>query len=281
MVHPDRSPVPKRTSGYSLWSGTDSGPHLAVDELEARANEVVPPKGEPSELTTTAGEVYEVPQPAYPLWALVETTTRSESGDEDGDDDEDMPTLAVYTRARAHSAWKGTSGVPVAEGDLPTPLPAEEARPTESDLERADEVDRLFEGWLEKGSAEGLSVPADLEEDRTSLAATEKGIKRVALSARAWGGSDDRTGQEGSVRALRVEEGLLVLTDQELVVRAYLESDYVWTPSKETVKIYGKQHEHLVNRFNFVTSAAILVPDSGGARVIGSTVRRINDVPKG
>lgn len=266
--------IKKSHSGdASGWKLADTGPLLSIDETAAKLNAVDQPKGAPNSFDHQAGEVFESSQEAYPLSTALATTDEGSTEDGVG--------LDVFEKESAAAPWKGRSGVWIpSKKDLPTALSAEEATPSAEDLERAGEVDALLERWIEKGKAPGLSVPKELKDVRAELSESEKGIDRIAQSSGPWGGDEDRTAPGGSVRTIRVEEGLLVLTDQEWDCRAYLESGYEWKrPTKET-KVYGEQHQSNVDKTSVALSAAILVPDSGDAEILGASTRRVIDFPR-
>lgn len=259
----------------SLWGDADTGALLAVDVLEARINDVDAPTGEPGVHTHTVEETYPAALGSYPLWAVVETTDAraGEKGDE--------PSIDVLVKEHVASPWKGSATISLKASDVPTPLPVDRATPGAADLKRAAEVDSLLQTWVEKGTVSGLMIPKDLKKVRTEVVETGKGVDRVQVSADAWARADDVTGPAGPVRALRVEEGLLVITSQQWEARSYLKSGFEWQQDEEAAKIYGAQHQdnHLVR--NLALQAAVLVPDSGDARVLGSWASRVVDFPRG
>lgn len=263
------------TGDGSLWGTADTGPHLAVDQLVARIADVEGREGEPGVGDHEAGRVYSTEQHTYPLRSMIVTETTWDG------EEADPPELDLFVKENVTSAWKGSSSVPVAKGDLPTALPADEATPDAADLERAAEVDLLLQTWMEKGEVSDLSVPDDLADLRREAATAGKGVEDVQYSSGTWGGGDDPTGPGGSVHVARVEEGLLLLTDQEWEIRNYLKPGFEWTQTKEGAAIYGTQHKDNVHTTKHVLTAAVLVPDSGDAEVLGSELRRVIDFPRG
>lgn len=267
--------IKKSHSGdASGWKLADTGPHLTFDKVVTRTSKVKKSTEEAEEpLHTTAEEVFETSQHSYPLWTVLETSTEHSA--------ENGPVLEVYEKERAADTWKGNSFVFLTSKEArPTALPADEATPDEGDLERAARADAQLETWIEKGKAPRLSVNRALSDLRKEADRSGEGVDRIAHSVSAWGGAEDRTGPGGSVRTIRVKEGLLVFTNQEWKSRAYLESDYIWRQSKADAQIYGKKNEDNVATTNIAVSAAILVPDEGDAKVIGSWAQRVIDFPR-
>lgn len=254
----------------SLWASADTGPHLAIDEVAAKYNAVKKPKGKASPFHHIGEAVFAPQQASYPLWSVVPYSDPEASDDEGAG-------LKVVTRERVSEPWRSYSGTWV-DGDVPTPLPGERATPSAADIDRAEEVDTLLGTWLESGQVDGLEVTESLERSRASAMKKQKGITRYVSSSRPWGAADDeRTEQGGPVRAVRVEGGLLVLTDRAWEIRMHLDGDYVWTPSTVEREVYGYRAEATVKALRYTLTTAILVPDSGDARVIGSSAERVRE----
>lgn len=259
----------------SRWGNADTGALLAIDVLSARISDVDAPTGEPGVHTHTVEETYPAALGSYPLWAVVETTEvrAGERADESS--------LDVLVKEHVDSPWKGSASISIKASDMPTPLPVDGAAADAADLKKAAEVDALLQTWVEKGTVSGLMIPTDLKKVRKDVAETGKGVDQVQMSADAWARVDDVTGPAGTVRALRVEEGLLVITSQQWEARTYLKPGFQWRQDEKAATIYGAQHQdnHWVR--NFALQAAVLVPDSGDAQVLGSFVNRVVDFPRG
>lgn len=253
----------------SLWDEADTGPNLAVDMLAAKYNAVVKPKGKAGTFTHEGGTHFPTRQSAYPLWTAVETTT--EATEED-----DGAVLNLYVKEHAAEPWKGYSNLRL-DGDLPTALRVDEATPSQEDLARGAEVAELLGTWVDKGQAPGLEVTKDLIKVRKDLTKVNKGVSRVANSTDPWGGGEFSAEPEGAVKVVRVEEGLLVITDQEWQHRAYLKPDFVWNYSDEEREVFGRRDDASVRQVNLSLTAAVLVPDSGDAEVLGADLSRVRN----
>ncbi|WP_068260889.1 hypothetical protein [Janibacter limosus] len=260
-----------RTGDGTLWSTADTGPFLAQDELSARENAFEKPKGGTESFTHEGGRVYASVQQEYPLWSAVEV--KPSKPDRDG-----AELLYVYEKAHAADPWKASSSVWLDEG-LPTALTAEEAKPSSEDLARAEKVDGQLESWVEKGKSGGLVIDDGMKDARSELHKKAKGVERVADSAETWGGSL-RDGDGAAVRAIRVEEGLLVLSELEWENRRYLKPNWTWNPSKRETAIYGSRANGNVSTRHCSLVVATLVPDTGTARVLGSSVDWVVDFPR-
>lgn len=261
-----------RTGDGSLWSTADTGPFLAQDELVARTNAFDKPKNKPKStpFSHEGGRLYASVQQQYPLWSAVEV--KPSKPDKDG-----AELLYVYERSHAADPWKASSSVWLDEG-LPTPLPADKAKPSSQDLVRAEEIDGQLESWVEKGESGGLVIDDGMKGARRELHKKVKGVERMADSAGTWGGSS--RGEDDTVRAIRVEEGLLVLSELEWENRRYLKVGWTWTPSKREKAIYGNRANANVSTRHCSLVVATLVPDAGTARVLGSSVDWVVDFPR-
>lgn len=254
------------TGDGSLWKSADTGPMLAQDELSARFDAYDKPKGAAKPLTHEGGRVYAPVQLAYPLWAAVEMKpAKPAKPAKDG-----AETLYVYTKDHAAGEWKASSSMSLADG-LPTALGPEEAAPSSQDLERAEDVDTLLEAWAESGAVNGLVVDQDMKDARTELHKKAKGVERIADSADSWGGTRDTGDAQPAVRAIRVKEGLLVLSEIRWTSSHYLKADWTWNPSKREQAVYGNRANGNVSHRRCSLVAATLVPDTGDARVLGSS----------
>ncbi|MFX4285889.1 hypothetical protein ACQBJO_10895 [Janibacter sp. G349] len=260
------------TGDGSRWRAADAGPVLAKDLVEAKTNAVDRPTTKAVTFTHEVEETFAAPQSAYPQWFVVSYTSSP-------DPESKGVGLSLQTRDHVTEPWRGYSSVWVDEG-APTPLPPAQAAPSADDLERAEEVDDLLATWVEEGEAPGLQVTKELADHRAEMNTTSRGVSRFANSSDPWGGAEDRTAPGGSVRAVRVKEGLLVLTDQEWENRGYLEADFQWRLDATDKKVFPQQDETNVYGRDFALSAAILVPDSGDARVLGARAPRVLGFPR-
>lgn len=257
----------------STWSRADSGPFLATDMLSARTSRFFPPKttGD-GDFQHEARDVFEVEQPAYPLSSIVDVEVP-------GQDLEGGQLLYVYSKDDAAAPWKGYSSVYLSSR-LVTPLPADEATPSRDDRLTAAKWDSELDERLAHGTDTDLRIAQGLQEDINDLSDVPKGVERVYHSVRPWGGRrDDRTDQDGPVRVLRVEQGLLVVTHKEWERSLYLESGYEWRQTSRERKIHGSHDAGTVYDEHYLLTAAILVPDSGAPSIIGSDVERVLDFP--
>lgn len=261
------------TGDGSLWKTADAGPFLVEDMLSAKTNRVEKPKGKPGTFSHEALDVFEVEQPGYPLWSLVDV-------DLPNSDLKGGQMLYLYSKDRAASPWKGYSSLYLPQR-LVTPLAADAATPDEDDLRTAAQWDDELDRWLAVGKDSDLRISEDLQESHNELSDEPKGILRVSHSVSPWGGrADGRTQQDGPVRVQRVKEGLLVLTHKEWERNMYLEQDWEWKPDSKARKIFGPQASETVNDQHYALTAAILVPETGDPSVIGSKVERVIDFPR-
>ena len=258
----------------SLWATADAGPNLAVDALVARTAKFYPPrKDDDGDFIHEVRDVYEVEQPGYPLWSLI---------------DVDLPNsdlgggqyLRLYTRDGATEPWKGYTSVYL-PSRLVTPLDAQAATPSAKDLLTAAQWDDELTRWIAAGKESDLRISRDLMESYGDMAATPKGVARIDHSVSPWGGrADGRTEQDGPVRVLRVKQGLLVITNKQWERNLYLEQGFEWKQATRERKIHGPHHRDLVYDEHYLLSAAILIPDSGAPSVIGSDVERVLEFPR-
>lgn len=259
----------------SVWKTADTGPFLAVDELDARTHAVQREEKEkaPEDYTHEAVDVFEYRQPSYPVSAVVETDV-SEYDDGAGQ------MLTIYDRQRASAPWKGYSSVYLPD-HLVTPLDADAATPDESDRQTALRVDAALEQWIIRGESADLRVTGRVVAERDKLSDPPKGIDRVAHSVDPWGGGPSGHAEPGGpLRVLRVEQGLLVLTDKEWERSLYLDPEWEWTQGTEERRIFGPQAATTVHDQHFAMTAAILVPEAGTPSVIGADVERVLDFPR-
>ncbi|KRE37858.1 hypothetical protein ASG73_09555 [Janibacter sp. Soil728] len=252
-----------RTGDGSLWKSADTGPMLAQDELSARFNAYDKPKGAATSFTHEGGEVYASVQRAYPLWTAVEIKPAKPAKN-------GVELLYVYEKAHAAGGWKASSSIPFPDG-LPTALDAQEATPSSQDLDRAEEVDTMLETWAEKGAVDGLVVDDGMVDARAELHKKTKGVERIADSAESWGGTRGSNDARTATRAVRVKEGLLVLSEIRWTNSQYLKADWTWNPSKREQAVYGNRANGNVSHRRCSLVAATLVPDTGDARVLGSS----------
>ncbi|WP_125932836.1 hypothetical protein [Janibacter indicus] len=258
----------------SLWATADAGPNLAVDALVARTAKFYPPKkDDDGDFIHEVRDVYEVEQPGYPLWSLI---------------DVDLPNsdlgggqyLRLYTRDGATEPWKGYTSVYL-PSRLVTPLDAQAATPSAKDLLTAAQWDDELTRWIAAGKESDLRISRDLMESYGDMAATPKGVARIDHSVSPWGGrADGRTEQDGPVRVLRVKQGLLVITNKQWERNLYLEQGFEWKQATRERKIHSPHHRDLVYDEHYLLSAAILIPDSGAPSVIGSDVERVLEFPR-
>ncbi|GAA3613004.1 hypothetical protein GCM10022199_16160 [Marihabitans asiaticum] len=258
----------------STWSTVDVGPTLLVDELATRAAQHTEDQGTDWTGTHSVDGVYVAEQGDYPLWAIVHGT---ETWSAEGEDDVVSPNAWVMVRTGAEGGWRQFAGAELGDDALPEPLSPDEATADEADLKRAAAVSGQVEKWFETGKAD-LEVPGSIQERRGAMLEPGKNQRSTAAFITSWpdGG---KAAPGGSLRALRVEGGLLVHLVQGLTLRGDLKSGWRYLPDERYRAIYGEDGSEGYLEAHGAASSLVFVPDEGPAQMLGMDASRIRELP--
>ncbi|MFC7488082.1 hypothetical protein ACOCJ7_18040 [Knoellia sp. CPCC 206453] len=249
-----------KTFKPAVWEGVDSGVVLAGDRLDTRYAALTK-KWEVQPVTTTVKDVYASQWGSYPMYAFVSASTQVK-----GDEPQDV--LVTMRRASAASSWVMDSK---AWHDAPLPKPARSASPLgAADQKTAMKVANAAMTSLNGGKG-GPALPKQVTEYLAQERKLETGLATATAKADFFNTTrPDQMLPDGSVRAVRLDEGLLVQASYS--VQSEQTTKPNWTTSlkdKKYAAVSYQEGDRTSIRSTMAVTLTMIVDPKGATKVVG------------
>ncbi|MBM6404970.1 hypothetical protein JQN72_12030 [Phycicoccus sp. CSK15P-2] len=251
-----------------VWASADAELVLDGDRFDTRRAKVAKSKEPASTLRHEPGALYAPEFGEYPMFAIGSATVTSSVKDS-----EPWSSVGVWLRESAAEPWKQAANVATADDlKLPGPNPVgAESVPTPEQRKATLAAATAVLGYLRgEGKASGVTLDKTLKELRAGSSIRDaKGVDH-RMSATFANGADDQVSAEGSVRAVRTDDGVLAVVS----IRAHDSfsvggnSRLQWDEPYGTALGQSGQRTLLSRDIGVVVLLA--VADSGKARVLAS-----------